>query len=213
MGENGNCEELAYYPERKIYKSLKFNVSFLEIFPDKDGIKDFFEFKETIKKNDKIYIFHHNDQDKYLVFKGEIDKIEDLEIKHDCKIKYSDFPIILSDNYRVIGITKRKDGNNLKYGTILKYPIEEFNTKINEEILEQTKKYLCELKIKDCNGMGFLCKIPFPDKYKAIPVLITSYQLLEKYGSSENIKININLNEKIKIDLTVSSDRKFILQL
>ena len=57
LGENGNSKELAYYPERKIYKSLKFNVNFLEIFPDKDGIKDFFEFKETIKKMIKYILF------------------------------------------------------------------------------------------------------------------------------------------------------------
>ena len=124
LGQEKDCKELAYDPERKIYKNLTFNVSFLEIFPDKDDIKEFFEFKGEIEKNDKIYIFQYDDKDKYLVYKSEIDKIEAHEIKHDCKIRYSDFPIILSDNYNVIGITKRKNGNNLKYGTILKYPIE-----------------------------------------------------------------------------------------
>ena len=209
LGENGNCKELTYSKERKIYKNEKFNVCFLEIYPDKDDINDFFEFKEKIQKNDKIYIFQHNDQNKYTVSEGEIDKIKEFEIKHDCKIQYSDFPIISTDDYKVIGITKRKDGDNLKYGTILKHPIEEFNKNIEEKIIEQTKKYICKLKIKEFNGMGFLCKIPFPNEFTSIPVLITSYQLLEKYGSSENIEIKINLNEKLKINLTVSSDRKF----
>ena len=67
-------------------------------------------------------------------------------------------------------------------------------------------------KEKDEIGIGFLCKIPFPNKNKRLlPVLITNYQTLNEKVINNNKKyINITLNDKnIKIKLD-NSRKKYM---
>ena len=65
---------------------------------------------------------------------------------------------------------------------------------------------VCTIQIKNnIIGIGFLCKIPFPNKNKSsLPVLITNNQVLNENGINNNNKyINITINniqKKIKID-------------
>ena len=54
------------------------------------------------------------------------------------------------------------------------------------KIVKQIKYCICKIKnnnIKDYNikyGIGFLCKIPFPDESQLLPVLIASNYIIEK---------------------------------
>ena len=73
------------------------------------------------------------------------------------------------------------------------------NIERNETILEQMKNKICKICFKDdCNeGIGFLCKIPFPNNYK-LPVFITNYH-----------EININII-KLKKELEIEINNKII---
>ena len=56
----------------------------------------------------------------------------------------------------------------------------------NEIINEQLKKAICNIKIdvKENHsteyGTGFLCKIPFPDDLKFLPLLVTSNHVINE---------------------------------
>ena len=76
-------------------------------------------------------------------------------------------------------------------------------------IIEQMKTSVCRIEKSDKSGTGFLCGIPFPGKSHLIPVLITSYNILNKddlipgkfikivfYDKSYRI---LNMNKKRKI--------------
>ena len=60
-----------------------------------------------------------------------------------------------------------------------------------KQILSQLEKMVC--KIYESNNIiatGFICKIPYPDQFQLLPVLITNNHVLNK----EDIQIIIKLN-------------------
>jgi len=71
-----------------------------------------------------------------------------------------------------------------------------------EIILDQMKKNICKIKMRDgSQGTGFFCKIPFPDKDNLLPVLITNnhvinQELLQK--EDEKVSLTIKNNKKVK---------------
>ena len=77
-------------------------------------------------------------------------------------------------------------------------------------IMEQTKNSVCRVNKKSKGtGTGFLCKIPFPDSFTLLPVLITNYHILAKKDIIEGNKIELNFNnEEKKIILTIDNSRK-----
>ena len=71
-----------------------------------------------------------------------------------------------------------------------------------EKIPEFSKKYICKIKTEETKGTGFFCKIPFPDKDRMIPTLITNNHILNReilYKIDANIQIDIKDNNDIKI--------------
>ena len=85
-----------------------------------------------------------------------------------------------------------KEGN--KYPGIISYDC-------NKKIVEQMEKCICKIKINNKQGTGFFCKIPFPDKNKILPVLITNNHILDENELSENnveIQLFIKAEEDIK---------------
>ena len=59
--ENDKIKKYIFYdPERKIYKSEKYNLQFIEIFPDKDDIHNFLTFDEDIISEEKLNIKNKN---------------------------------------------------------------------------------------------------------------------------------------------------------
>ena len=85
-----------------------------------------------------------------------------------------------------------KEGN--KYPGIISYDC-------NKKIVEQMEKCICKIKINNKQGTGFFCKIPFPDKNKILPVLITNNHILDENELSENnveMQLFIKAEEDIK---------------
>ena len=48
------------------------------------------------------------------------------------------------------------------------------------EIIEEQKKNVFKIEINFSFGTGFLCKIPFPDGYNFLPVIITNNHIINK---------------------------------
>ena len=80
----------------------------------------------------------------------------------------------------------------------------------SKKIIDQMEKTICKIRTENQQGTGFFCKIPFPDKNKLLPVLITvnhvineellyrnNMEILLEIKGGENIK-RLNLNNRIK---------------
>ena len=71
--------------------------------------------------------------------------------------------------------------------------------------IKQIKKNIYKIKIGEEQGTGFICKIPFPNKNKMLPVLITNNHVIHViedkslYNEYINIKIDIEEEKKEKI--------------
>ena len=83
-------------------------------------------------------------------------------------------------------------------------PLTSFQTK---KLLTQLEKNICKIENKEKNSIatGFLCKIPFPNLFHLLPVLITTNHTFEKGELKLNKIIKITFNEDsiskyIKID-------------
>ena len=73
----------------------------------------------------------------------------------------------------------------------------------NKVILSQLEKTVCKIHKSDgTKASGFLCRIPFPDKNRLLPVLITNNHILNKD--------DIQLNRSIKITMGDNEIEKFI---
>ena len=79
----------------------------------------------------------------------------------------------------------------------------------NRIIDNQLEKYLCQVyDSKDNKGSGFVCKIPFPDEFHLLPVLITNNHVLnEDELANKKIKISFDNDKIIKI-INIFPDRK-----
>ena len=77
-------------------------------------------------------------------------------------------------------------------------------------IADLAEKCICKI-IYDTpgSGTGFFCTIPFPDKYKRLPVMITNYHVLEESNVTigSNIKFSLN-NDLNKFQITIDEKRK-----
>ena len=76
--------------------------------------------------------------------------------------------------------------------------------------LNQMKLSICKIKNdKNIYGTGFFCKIPFPNPFSLLPVLITCNHILDINDISKGKTINFSLdNEKIKNSILINQQRK-----
>ena len=136
-------------PERNFYTSEKYDVTIIEILPNEDNIHQFLEFNEdkAIEKEENslnlnIYVLQYPNADTSSTSYGFINKINEFEIEHKCSTETgsSGGPIILLNTFKVIGVHKgsSKNKEQINYGTLLRYPILEFNS-INNEIIIKIK--------------------------------------------------------------------------
>ena len=95
----------------------------------------------------------------------------------------------------------QKDSDNFPHSV----PIEALRI-----ILEQSRKNLCKIKCNDGgNGTGFFCIIPFPDKFKQLPVLITNNHVITKNDIIKNNKIKFTLNNYLlSFEILIDNFRK-----
>ena len=90
------------------------------------------------------------------------------------------------------------DGNYIDEKNIKDHP-KSLSIEQNKIILEQMEKCVCKINCNDGgNGTGFFCKIPFPDTYHLLPILMTNNHVLNNKEIGLNKKINITLNNDQK---------------
>ena len=78
-----------------------------------------------------------------------------------------------------------------------------------EKINEQMEKYTCLINCKDGGlGTGFFCRIPFPDFYNLLPVLITNNHVLNEEDLKVGNEIQITLNKEKKTTIYLDDERK-----
>ena len=71
----------------------------------------------------------------------------------------------------------------------------------SKKILEQMEKNVCKIKMGNNLATGFFCKIPFPNKDKLLPFLITNNYVLNDdllHKNNAIISLNIKNEEEIK---------------
>ena len=108
---------------------------------EQDNINNFFELDERIYNNElEIFCKKHfvymlsfsKDENPRISFGDVFEKISDFEIKHICfsEACSSGAPILDYYSNKVIGIHKQASkSKNIKYGTFLRYPLDELNKK------------------------------------------------------------------------------------
>ena len=79
----------------------------------------------------------------------------------------------------------------------------------SEKIAKQSKIYICKVFNKKKVGTGFLCKIPFPDEFNYLHVLMTNYHVINQQEllneKKLQIKFEIEANKKI---VKINPERK-----
>ena len=81
--------------------------------------------------------------------------------------------------------------------------------KKNEKIVQQAKDSVCTINIGNLQGIGFLCKIPFPSEVKSM--LVISSHLLNNENLKDNKNIRLFFENKNNIeDKEEAEDYKII---
>ena len=91
---------------------------------------------------------------------------------------------------------------------------------VSQKIDTQLEQNICKVYVnQNIIGTGFLCKIPYPDEFKLLPVLITNNHILKEEDISLNKKIQFSFgNDKNKRELIIRKEEHiqimiWILQL
>ena len=141
LDDDQNIKLLKILSERKFYSNETYDISIIEIFPKADKLNNFLELDYNYEKNGKerkqnIYVLQYPKGNESCVSYGSIKYIKEYEIEHTCstEVGSSGGPIILLDTFKVIGVHKGsgKNEEDNNYGTLLKYPISEFNKNFKE---------------------------------------------------------------------------------
>ena len=91
----------------------------------------------------------------------------------------------------------------------MKIGVAPISNQITRKMSFQLEENICKIKIKKNGennfGTGFFCKIPFPDEFRLLPVLITCNHILKEENIKPNKIINISIDDdkwekKIKIE-------------
>ena len=131
--------------KRQFYTSDTYDITIIEILPNKDDLHFFLEINEDEniyeEKNINIYVLHYPKLNESQVSYGFLNNITDeFEIEHTCHTEKgsSGAPILLLNTLKIIGIHKGVYINDkiMNLGTILKYPLLEFNSNNKKEIKE-----------------------------------------------------------------------------
>ena len=162
-------------------------------------MKSNYQLNKEKKSKDKVKNLKKNELDKVKNSKkNELDKVKNLKKNELDKVKK------LKKNELDKDIIKEINPNNY---------CDSIFTEALPLITEQAKKSVCKIITKKGGtGTGFLCKIPFPDSFTLLPVLITCYHVLEKKDIMEGNTIELNFNnEEKKIILTMDKSRRFFV--
>ena len=181
---------------RKIYSSLKYDTTIIQINPKTDDIKQFLKLDENIIHQpyivyENIYILQYINNKKIIKkikSKGVVNKIKNNDIKYTCNSSYSlsGCPL-LNVNDLVIGIHKESLVNFNNNGILLKNPLYHY---IND-ILKLNKKNEINLKIKiekkDINKNIFII-------YGSFSSALNDHGKYSSYGPRDFYKKDLVLN-------------------
>ena len=80
-----------------------------------------------------------------------------------------------------------------------------------QEIIHQMENCICKIKVENGQGTGFFCKIPFPDKFKFLTVLITNNHIIgEELLHQENAKIYYEIKQETTIkEISLNNRMKY----
>ena len=141
----------------------KLKVAIIEIKPN-DNIKDYLEIDDSIINNKEnnlykkrfAYILHYPVAKNVQVTYGSTYELIGNNIFHYINLENLSCgsPILLLDNFKVIGINKSENYFSFNLATFIQYPIEKFNNNNTEELNELTirykvKEYIYKLKLFD----------------------------------------------------------------
>ena len=77
-----------------------------------------------------------------------------------------------------------------------------------EIIIKQMRKCICKIKCSiNGHGSGFFCKIPFPNEFKLLPVLVTNNHVLGENDIKEGKKITFSINNNDKDNFEIIIDK------
>jgi hypothetical protein len=198
--ELNNEKKTINIKDRKIYTNEEYDITIIEIDPDKDFIYNFLEIDENIFKEEERFYKDHSiylpQCDKKVSF-GVLKKIDydEQRIAHACSSDRDSggSPIMNLSNNKVIGIHYGYQKNmNINLGTFLKKPILEF--------LDKFKDYINSKKIIPKNESK---NFDFENKNKIGENIETEVEknriLNEKKNQFQNLlNDNSNSNELLK---------------
>ena len=139
-------KEIIIDNSRKKYTNSLLDVTFIEIKLNEDDINEnnIMEIDENFLVKQKsniegktIYILQYPKGDLSVSY-GIINKIKDRTIHHYCNTEKgsSGSPMLLLKNFKIIGIHYGSSQNNdINYGTLIKYAIDEFNNNYNKNYI------------------------------------------------------------------------------
>ena len=129
---------------RMIYTNKEYDITIIEINPDKDFIYNFLELDENIFKQEQIFLrksIYTVQCDKRVSF-GVLKNIDNYRIIHFCSTERGSTgsPIINLSNGKIIGIHCSSSSKfNYNLGTFLKYPVINFIDKFKGYIISKEK--------------------------------------------------------------------------
>ena len=186
---------------RKVYTSVEFDTTIIEIDLMKDQIPidfdDFLEIEENINKGltenlysmHSIYCLHYPKGQNIEVSYGILSEVKENEIFHNCSTENgsSGSPILSLNTFKVIGIHCGPNTNfNQNKGTFIQFPINEFcgvkNKKVKKKKLFENEDF--KTKIISCKTLQ--------NKY------ITMNEMTIRYTIKEDKKIQLFGGEFVK---------------
>ena len=138
VNDEDKAYEINLLIKRKTYFNKDYDIAIIEL-KEEDGIKNFLELDENLFKDkenifyeDKsLYVLQYPNGKNACVSYGLLINIEKNDIKHTCSTEKgsSGSPILNLENNKVIGIHKEAGLStfNFNKGTLLKFPINDFN--------------------------------------------------------------------------------------
>ena len=203
---------------RKIYTNQNYDITIIEIIPEKDNIFNFLELDEEITfksdeyldmclKRSSIYLLYS--EESLLVSYGIIKGILEKKILHHCSCGScsSGAPLLNLSNNKVIGIHFGfSDKKNYNCGTLLKFPINEFINLHKDYIISNgvcSEKYMNKINTSNINTSEKVFEKPKKnleeelklekEKIKKLEEKINQLNDLLK-NNNNNINNNINKN-------------------
>ena len=151
--EKEQIKRIYLYDKRKVYTSIKYDITIIEIYPENDNIHKYLKINNKIFQQminfEKIYIIQYISDKKKIKqtkSKGVINQINDYNLKYSCNFSESlpGCPILDISNNEVIGMHKESLLNFNNNGILLKEPL----TNYINDIVKINSKNEINIKIR-----------------------------------------------------------------